>query len=136
MNFLLCSQTISQFLPYLLLLPREAGKFGELSFDTWINSNLQIEVHKVWGFGISRRRNWGVFWWFFSFQVFCNEASMISLNDLYSSQALCIFRTLQSLSKTINMQNFMKHVSSCCLLVIVSEGKSQHSQVKTILSSS
>lgn len=71
---------------------------------------------------------------FFLLQVFCNEASVITLNDLYLSCALCIFKTPQLLSKPISMQNFVKLVSSYCLLV--SEGRSQHSQIKTVLSPS
>lgn len=46
---------------------------------------------------------------FFVFHSKCSaKTSMLSLNDLYSSHALCIFRTLQLLSKKINVQNFVK----------------------------
>lgn len=80
--FLLCIPAVSQFLPYLMLLPREAGKSG-LSFDT-----CELSL-------ICRLCSLGVF--LFAIQSVL-ITSMRSCNDLHSSHALRIFRTLQLLS--------------------------------------
>lgn len=86
------------------LKPREAYRYRELSFDTCESSLIcRLKYRKCGDQGAVFFRD------FFVFHSKCSgRTSMLSLND--SSHALCIFRTLQLLSKLVNLQNFAKQL--------------------------